>query len=100
MKKLFTGIEITEGALIPKGYGIAYWETGRDVAVCYPLPFNFVVSTARAIYRRLVVPTLCYDRYTKEILQTRRKGYDKGWKAGYAIGYRDGAGRKPAKEER
>lgn len=36
--------EILEGGIIPKGYGVAYWETMRRVAVCYPIPLNVIVA--------------------------------------------------------
>jgi hypothetical protein len=38
-----TRLQLHEGALIPKWYGVAYWRWDTDVAICYPIPWNLVV---------------------------------------------------------
>lgn len=40
---------ISEGAIIPKWYGIAYYDWQTDYAVCYPIPFNLLVTLYRIV---------------------------------------------------
>lgn len=35
---------LKEGECIPRGYGIAYWEYDRNVAIAYPVPFNKIAG--------------------------------------------------------
>ena len=41
---------ITEGGLIPTGYGIAYRDFDWDVKWAYPMPFHFLVRWWRDLY--------------------------------------------------
>jgi len=41
---------INAGMMIPKGYGIAYYEPWSDRTVCYPIPLNIIISLARRIW--------------------------------------------------
>lgn len=50
-----TGLCIAAGEMIPNGYGVAYHEYERDVAVCYPIPVNLVVGLWRVILVRLKI---------------------------------------------
>lgn len=49
-KRVFSGIAIAEGGIIPKWYGISYYLPDRDAAVCYPLVLNKVVRFFRNSY--------------------------------------------------
>ena len=45
-----------EGREIPDGYGIAYYELGRDACVIMPVPFNLIVGGWRAFCRWFWLP--------------------------------------------
>ncbi len=45
--------EIHEAAIIPTGYGLAWWEWNRPIAICYPIPLNVIVSLARRFWLAL-----------------------------------------------
>lgn len=41
-------VEVPEGTMIPKGYGVAWYEPmNRWRAVCYPIPINWINGWAR-----------------------------------------------------
>jgi hypothetical protein len=42
-----------QGEELPVGYGIAWYEYHRAVAICAPIPLNFVLGWARRIWFRL-----------------------------------------------
>lgn len=50
LKRVFSGIAIAEGGVIPKWYGISYYLPDRDAAVCYPLVLNKVIRFFRNSY--------------------------------------------------
>ena len=59
--------------MIPRGYGIAYWNYTNLTAICYPLPLNFLISLCCRIYlvlKRGVIPG------SREI--ELRKAYERG----------------------
>ena len=37
-------VSIRRGEVIPYYFGVAYYDHERDTAVCYPIPFNLIVS--------------------------------------------------------
>jgi hypothetical protein len=41
------------GEVLPVGYGIAYYEYHRAIAVCAPVPLNFVIGWAVRAWHRL-----------------------------------------------
>ena len=44
---LFTGKEMAETGVIPRFYGVAYYKTGYDAVVMFPIPINKIVGTIR-----------------------------------------------------
>lgn len=46
-------IEVPEAYVIPWTHGLAYWRWDVRSAVCYPIPFNWVVAAARWLYFKL-----------------------------------------------
>ena len=70
--------EIEEGEIIPKGYGVAYYNFTTHHVVCYPIPFNIFANWLRKLYFRILNPSL------HEIEQKCHKAYHeglvKGWK--------------------
>ena len=53
LKAILTGRDLAEGAMMPRGYGVAYWRWDLDQAVCYPVPFNKLIGWCRRAYAAL-----------------------------------------------
>lgn len=68
---------IVEGALIPRGYGIAYYDIARAEVICYPIPLNIFINYARKIYWKLVKPSL--PKIESVIAKAYSKGKFDGW---------------------
>lgn len=51
--KLSLKRKLTPFMTLPRGYGIAYVDLRNNDAVCYPVPFNFVVGWYVKLERRL-----------------------------------------------
>lgn len=47
---------ILEGGRLYPGWGVAYLDHYRAVAVCYPIPINLIVRAWRWVYQRLTWP--------------------------------------------
>lgn len=75
-KLMVTGIFIAEGGEIPSGYGIAYYEPHRDVAVCYPLPLNLIIGAWRSFAWHCRVPPWRFTEWRARRIQER------AWDAG------------------
>jgi hypothetical protein len=56
-RKIFSRIEIQEGALIPKGYGFAYMKYAEAKAVFYRIPLNLMINLHRKISERVMAPS-------------------------------------------
>lgn len=44
---------IQEGGRLPRGYGMAWTDTGSDSMICYPFPLNIALGWIRKQWRRL-----------------------------------------------
>ena len=67
-------IEISEGEMLPKGYGISYRHYSRRVWVCYPFPFNHFVRLFRDIWFR--VRNTKPDSFTRELSRLEEEVWD------------------------
>lgn len=76
--------EVAEYDRIPRGYGVAYRELSRLVAVCYPVPLNWVVRWARAFWWRLAIP-----RKAMRLEQLTSRARFAGYQAGYEAAQRE-----------
>ena len=75
---------IREGALIPRGYGVAWWDWLSCEGICLPIPLNVLASTARRgliWLRRFGVTHQDHDG------AIRSAGYAEGYQEGYNKGY-------------
>lgn len=77
--------KISEGGLIPKGYGFAYIEYERDMYILYPIPLNLIIRFLREIYYRVLIG-ICETKSEKIISCIQQKAHSEG----YAVGYEDG----------
>lgn len=68
---------VSEGNILPWGYGRAWWDHYRDYAICYPIPLNYLLGMVRKVYFFLaqgVNPTrLEVLMYENQVLRTRLK---------------------------
>lgn len=96
--------DISEGERLPPGYGIAYWDLDRDVAVCMVVPLNAIYGALRFAWRWLRFPpwrrgvykdradrrTAMAERYAvKQYDAGKRDGFAEGLDAGYVRGWND-----------
>lgn len=44
---VITGLQLAQGEMIPRWYGIAYYSPYSDHAICYPIPVNLIVRWLR-----------------------------------------------------
>jgi hypothetical protein len=72
-----TLVRASQGERIPTGYGLAWIEPSRDVAVFVPIPFNLIVQVCRWLY---------YSTAHARILNAMDRAED----AGYQLGHRHG----------
>ncbi len=54
---------VRQGHIVPWWLGLAYKQYDRDSAVCFPVPFNWVVAVVRTLWYRLKFPP---DRFTTD----------------------------------
>ena len=77
-------IEVNDGVMSPRFYGLAYYDSCCRLAVCYPIPLNVLVRMWRnivwAFKRGLVKDKISVDYNI---------GYSKGFHEGYLDGRRD-----------
>ena len=74
-------IRISQGEEIPRGYGIAYRDYVRDIAICYPIIINWIVWIFRELYIRIsITPNGILEKQSRAI-------YKRGYEAGTQIAY-------------
>ena len=44
------------GTMIPRGYGLAWYEPCSDYSICYPLGLNWIFGGVRAFWLILLLP--------------------------------------------
>ena len=77
MRKIFKKYELEFGNKIPKGYGIAYYDIVKQLTICYPIPFNYIIRIIRNItYKFKSIPMSTIERNNQYI-------YNKGFIDGY-----------------
>lgn len=76
--------EIPEGAMIPTGYGFAWYDFPRNMKVCYPIPLHWIARVIRTIWWRVKYPgPMKMDELIGEM-------ESKGFSRGYLLGHKDG----------
>ena len=75
MKLIKIRLELGEGEMIPKGYGVAYRRLDRLTAVFYPIPLNLVVALLNRFWIWLRMGGNLYNNGF-------HKGYDEGYSSG------------------
>lgn len=71
-------IYVTEGEMIPKGYGLAYVDHLRNYKIAYPLGINLIVRAWKAILAKLKLPSR--TSWEIQILEAKRAGFMLGKK--------------------
>ncbi len=80
---------VREGYIIPLHLGVAYRDPMRNEAVCYLVPFNWVVRITRYTWMIIRIPTWNqFERsYGNRILNMRRESFEEGLHKGFVDGY-------------
>lgn len=74
---------VEEGEVLPKGYGIAYYEGMNQRYVAYPVPINHLVRVARDLWYWLV-------KYRpSKIDKILAEEFNRGHSVGYSSALRD-----------
>ncbi len=97
-------MDIREGDILPKFYGLSYQDPCRLVYIAHPIPINFIVRFWKYVLYDLIYPVLWTrtekEKRLMELLQrARRSGYSNGHAEGYQRGLDDGGYHKNVKNE-
>jgi len=71
--------ELEEGGLLPRGFGIAYYEYYSNHVICYPIPLNLFINWGRKLYYKIIGPSI--PDIEKRLHRAYTKGVKAGWKA-------------------
>ena len=74
-----------QGEMIPKYYGVAYYEPDRDMVVLCLMPINLIVRLLHEIHWWMKQG---FGR--GQIERSYSKGYNQGVRHGWDIGFKDG----------
>jgi hypothetical protein len=56
-QRIFSRLDLESGALIPRGYGFAYYQYGQAKVVFYPIPLNLLINLHRKIMDHIIGPS-------------------------------------------
>lgn len=76
-------MKINEGEIIPKFYGVAYYELYSNKAIVYPIPFNFILCFLIRIARfltRFLKGGLSPTKQEIDVREAWLKGFESGKK--------------------
>ena len=79
--KLFTAQELVEGAMLPRWYGISYYDVNRQCYMCHPFPLFIVYGGLRELWWKF----WGMFRNTSEA-KAYKSGLRDGWERGYTAG--------------
>ena len=83
---------VGEGEVIPRFYGLAYWDFCSNLAYFYPIPLNLIIRLAREFYYLLVrglFPDTWYNAIQKNEDRIYIDTWQKAWDNGYESGKKD-----------
>ena len=68
-------VNVSEGGIIPWGYGVAWRDWARYEHVCAPVPFNVILALARRVYFWLVFAAVgsAYDKAVQTGIALERR---------------------------
>ena len=70
-------LKTQQGQEAPRGYGLAYVDYIKGIAVLYPMPLNFLIMLARFVWQYLKNPNI-------------QDVFNQGYEAGFTLGYENG----------
>lgn len=85
--------KVGEGTIIPRGYGLAYWDFYRAEGVYYPIPFNLLARLWVRVYYYLMhglYPNKFEAMLRREYSRGQRQATDSAYQLGRENGYRAG----------
>lgn len=89
IKKTIGLKQIKEGAVVPFGWGIAWYDYDARCEICYPIPFNILIRFLKQIY--YLVASNHKQQDDDKIYQVGyNNGYNSGCNSGYDKGFTEG----------
>lgn len=82
--------KVGEGAMIPRGYGLAYWDFYRAEGVYYPIPLNLLARLWVRVHYHLM-HGFFPNKFEAMLIQEYRKGQRKAYELGKKVGFKEGA---------
>jgi hypothetical protein len=82
MKPLKFVVRLRDVELIPRGYGVAYYDYTRAQGVAYPIPLNLLIRGYRKLEQWVKVYTP--SQRDKDLAAAANKGFQQGLEAGEA----------------
>lgn len=74
----------------PRWYGVAWYDYGHGVAVCYPVPIHVFAAWIRTVWLRLARgPRALQSARDEELGRAFRTGFAAGERRGYVSGLED-----------
>lgn len=80
---------VGEGTIIPRGYGLAYWDFCRNEGVYYPILFNLLARLWVGVYYSLV-RGLCPNKFEAMLRREYNKGRQQATGSAYEFGRENG----------
>ena len=71
---------VYEGELIPKLYGVAWYDVLYLRAVCYPLPINVLIALAHRLWWKMKKPAVRHCELHRRYLEGWHDGFDEAMK--------------------
>jgi hypothetical protein len=81
----FLMVQVGEAEVIPRGYGLAYWDFARAEGIFYLIPFNLIVRFAHWFYW-----AIARDFYPNKFERLLRQEWHRGYRAGHQDGFKEG----------
>ena len=82
MKENIFRKRVGRGERVPKGFGMCYYEGNTPNLICYPIPFNYIISFVRWLYLNIRNPY--FFRAADAFELGRKKGREEAIKEYYA----------------
>lgn len=70
-------LRISEAEVIPKGYGLAYWDFPRQEGIFYLIPFNLLARFWLYLYYN-IVHAWFPNKFEKMLLDAEFRGFKQG----------------------
>jgi hypothetical protein len=84
----FLSKRLKENERLPKGYGVSYFLLAEGVAICHPIPLNWIVRGLMSFYWFLSFPKA--SKWENELREWGSKQFQEGFLKGRSNAYNEG----------